>query len=305
VEVQNGNRIGLDDVRIDFHKVVPARQAFSEASEADRHNGVMDGLFEGLTATVSVPVESHSAATLARPAIVSGGDRLAFPGISEGHPVTKHLASQGTIVKVGAVTAETEWSPKFLDQHQGETRAVLSECIVPASSKAHVSHFIDLLLSVDTRDAQTKFLASLSAFEADALSRFPHPSRDFDETNQNEIPTSASTANQGDAKESQTLRVTMPDHFENIKNRVAGAYHSWKSAWRNWDGQARNFSQLSRDARNLGTTTPEYSGPTSKFIVRSLRVAGRRKRLGSSYEEGRSGWTPTAAHLRGTQASLS
>ncbi|MCL5669935.1 MAG: gluconate 2-dehydrogenase subunit 3 family protein, partial [Acidobacteria bacterium] len=124
--------------------------------------------------------------------MLAGSAGFALPGIAEGHPVTTHLTSQGATGEARAGAAEAEWSPKFLDQHQSETLMVLGERIIPGSSKAQVSQFIDLLLSVDTPHAQKEFLASLSAFEAESLRRFSNPYKDLSETQQNDILDTAS-----------------------------------------------------------------------------------------------------------------
>src|SRR5574340_140825 len=124
---------------------------------------------------------------MVRRLMMAGGAGFALPGIAEGHPVAKHLADHNAVSEASAKTEKGNWSPAFLDQHQSETLEVLAERIIPGASKAQVNRFIDLLLSVDTQDAQKKFLASLSAFEAESLKRFSHPYKDLPETQQNEI----------------------------------------------------------------------------------------------------------------------
>jgi hypothetical protein len=163
---------------------------------------------------------------MVRRLMMAGGAGLALPGIAEGHPVARHLANQGAAAQTASTTARTDGSPAFLDQHQSETLEVLGERIIPGSSRAQVNRFIDLLLSVDTQDVRKKFLASLSAFEAEALKRFSHPYKDLTVNQQNEILTSASTARHGEAAEGQPHRVTLRDHFENLKSWVSGAYYS-------------------------------------------------------------------------------
>jgi hypothetical protein len=141
----------------------------------------------------------------------------------------------------------------FLDQHQSATLAVLAESIIPGSSQAHVNRFIDLLLSVDTQDLQKKFLASLSAFEADALRRFSHPYKDLSESQQNEILAAASTAEQGKVEDGKSQRATMRNHFENLKRWVGDAYYSSEAGMKElgWTGQV--FFTSFPGCRNSGT----------------------------------------------------
>ena len=163
---------------------------------------------------------------MVRRLMMAGGAGIALPGIAEGHPVARHLAHHGAAEKAASAAAETDWSPAFLDQHQSETLDVLGERIIPGSSKAQVNRFIDLLLSVETQEAQKKFIAALSAFEAESLKRFSHPYKDLTVSQQNEILTAASTEAHSEAAESQPHPVTLRDHFENLKSWVSGAYYS-------------------------------------------------------------------------------
>jgi len=163
---------------------------------------------------------------MVRRLMLAGGAGFALPGIAEGHPIARHLANQGATAKAASAAAKTDGSPAFLDRHQSKTLEVLGERIIPGSSKAQVNRFIDLLLSVDTQDAQKKFIASLSAFEAESLKRFSHAYKDLTVNQQNEILTSASTAKQGEATEGQPQQITLRDHFENLKSWISGAYYS-------------------------------------------------------------------------------
>jgi len=168
------------------------------------------------------------------------GAGFAFPGLTKSHPIHNHLASPSTFDQADAKTAATDWAPEFLDPHQSETLAVLAERIVPGSTKAQVNRFVDLLLTVDTQENQKKFLASLGAFEAEAISRFGRPFKDLTEEQQNQILTAASTEKSGLPEGSgdwswfavpskelpEQAGVTMRDHFENLKGWVSGAYYS-------------------------------------------------------------------------------
>ena len=176
---------------------------------------------------------------MVRRLMIAGGAGLALPGIAEGNPAVGPLANQVASAQAGVKAAEGEWKPVFLDQHQSATLAVLAERIIPGSSQALVNRFIDLLLSVDTQDAQKNFVASLSAFEADALRRFSHPYKDLTEMQQNEILAAASTAEHGKAVEGKSQRTTMRDHFENIKRWVGDAYYSSEAGMKElgWTGQ--------------------------------------------------------------------
>ncbi len=185
--------------------------------------------------------------------LAGAGAGFAFPAVATSHPIHKHLASLSTLDQADAKSSAADWAPEFLDPHQNETLTVLAERIVPGSTKAQVNRFIDLLLTVDTQENQKKFLASLGAFEAEGINRFGKPFKDLTEDQQNQILTVASTEKPGhpegssdssglavpskESSETET-RVTIRDHFENIKGWVSGAYYSSEVGMRElgWTG---------------------------------------------------------------------
>jgi len=180
------------------------------------------------------------------------GVGFTFPGVAASHPIHSHLASPSMLDQADAKSRAAEWAPEFLDPHQSDTLAVLAERIVPGSTKAEVNRFIDLLLTVDTQENQKKFLASLGAFEAESINRFGKPFKDIAEEQQNQILTVASTEKPGRPESNsdwswfavppteslEAPRVTIRDHFENIKGWVSGAYYSSEIGMRElgWTG---------------------------------------------------------------------
>ncbi|HMD97169.1 MAG TPA: gluconate 2-dehydrogenase subunit 3 family protein [Terriglobia bacterium] len=166
------------------------------------------------------------------------GAGMAIPGVVAAHPIHKHLTSESTLAVAKEKAATADWTPEFLDPHQNETLTVLAERIVPGSTAAQVNRFIDLLLTVDTQENQKKFLAFLSAFEAEAINRHRQPFKDLTEDQQNAILTTASTEksgqeNSGDSSSpvpskegAEEVHLTLRDHFENMKTWVSGAYYS-------------------------------------------------------------------------------
>ena len=172
------------------------------------------------------------------------GAGLAVPGLAAEHPVHRHLASASAVGEAEAAatkakTAAASWKPLFLDAHQAETFVSLAEQIVPGSTKAAVTPFVDKLLSVDTQDNQRRFLHALGAIEGEAIARYRRPWRSLTGAQQVELLTAVSTATGGakdmtGAVEHPTLR----DHFDNLKGWVVGGYYSSEIGMRElgWTG---------------------------------------------------------------------
>ena len=168
---------------------------------------------------------------------------VALPAVAASHPIAKHLADSAAVAQARPKSAAASWSPAFFDPHQNETFVVLAERIIPGSSQAQVNRFVDLLLSVDTQEAQKRFLASLSAMEAESLQRHSRPFKDLTEAEQNEMLTVASTGKPGvaseEASDQSPDQMTLRDHFENLKAWVKGAYYSSEPGMKGlgWTGQ--------------------------------------------------------------------
>ena len=164
------------------------------------------------------------------------GAAVAFPGLAAGHPMQKHLSNPSTVGDADAKERAAKFKPEFLDAHQHATLASLAERIVPGSSRARVSQFIDALLAVDGAQSQRGFLQALGAFDGHAITRFSKPWKSLTAAQQTEILDEVSTMARGrDARTGARgvaepadgpARLTMRDHFETLKGWVSGAYYS-------------------------------------------------------------------------------
>jgi hypothetical protein len=194
---------------------------------------------------------------MVRQILGAAGLGYAAPALAASHPIHKHLMNAARMSEADAMTSEPNWKPLFLDSHQSETLGVLAERIVPGSNQANVNRFIDLLLSVDTKENQQKFLNALSAFESQALSRYGRPFLGLTGEEQDEILTAASTPAPGTGHEPEmpfrrrgprhasteanqrAKPATFFDHFQNLKMWVVGAYYSSEVGMKDlgWTGQ--------------------------------------------------------------------
>jgi Gluconate 2-dehydrogenase subunit 3 len=180
---------------------------------------------------------------------------VAFPGLAAAHPVRELLGDASILDRADASVAAADWTPEFLDSFQAETLTALAERIIPGSSSAQSTRFIDTLLSVSKLENQERFLTSLAEFESAAMKKHGKSYKDLTETQQDEILTEASTAESGHPQHAGRRRRrvtlgpppstsgkehdTMRDHFENLKGWTQGAYYSSEVGMREmgWTGE--------------------------------------------------------------------
>jgi hypothetical protein len=153
--------------------------------------------------------------------LLAAAPALAFPAVSSAHPIWRHLADSDFLDSTEAQLASPNWKPISLSPAQEASFRALAELTVPGSTKALVSRFVDLLLSVEDHTTQQKFLGSLSAFDAESSAKFGKPFARLAPQEQESLLVSISSApRSGDASS------IMRDHFEDLKQWIAGAYYS-------------------------------------------------------------------------------
>ena len=170
----------------------------------------------------------------------------AWPLMTSSHPIFELLRRDAllldnTVFERAEELAQTNWKPAFLTSQQNDLLTTLAESIVPGSTRAHVSRFIDLLLSVDKPENQRKFVESLAALDAEVQKQFKKSFPALDEEQKNAFLTEASTkpkdANAA-GTEAEKTQSALYAHFENLKGWISGAYYSSEVGMRElgWTG---------------------------------------------------------------------
>jgi Gluconate 2-dehydrogenase subunit 3 len=172
--------------------------------------------------------------------LAGAGAGAAWPLVATSHPIHQLLRNDAILAEAEKLGG-ADWKPAFLHTQQNETLVALAESIVPGSTRAKVNQFVDLLLSVDLRGNQRRFVESLAAFDAEAEKRFAKGFASLDEVQKNTLLTDASAETEN-AKASQAheakKQTTLHDHFQNLKGWVSGAYYSSEIGMRElgWTG---------------------------------------------------------------------
>ena len=164
----------------------------------------------------------------------------AWPLVATSHPIYGLLSSHAILDEVEKLGA-ANWKPAFLSSPQDETLTAIAESIVPGSTKAQVSRFIDLLLGVDKPENQRKFLESLTALDAEAEKRFGKRFPVLDEQQKTALLSDVSTKAEGPntlETDAANKQPSLYGHFANLKGWISGAYYSSEAGMRElgWTG---------------------------------------------------------------------
>ena len=170
----------------------------------------------------------------------------AWPLVAGSHPIFELLQSDAllfdnSVFERAGQLGQANWKPTFLTAQQNELLTALAESIVPNSTRAHVSRFIDLLLSVDKTGNQRKFAESLTALDAEAQKQFKKNFPGLNEEQKNAFLSEVSTRPK-DVKapktETERKQAALYAHFENLKGWISGAYYSSEVGMRElgWTG---------------------------------------------------------------------
>jgi hypothetical protein len=152
----------------------------------------------------------------------------AWPLVAASHPIHELLRNDAVLDEAEKL-GTADWKPLFLSAQQSESLTAIAESIVPGSTRAQVNRFIDLLLSVDTENHRTEFVAAVAAFEGEAQKRFAKGFPALDENQKSELLTDASTTpakKNSDGADGDKKLEELHKHFENLKGWVAVAYYS-------------------------------------------------------------------------------
>lgn len=164
-------------------------------------------------------------------ALIGGvGGGLALPSIvSAQHPMHVHLGNPTALSLAREQVTGGTAGPAFLDAHQLRTLESLAEAIVPGATEAAVAPFLDQLLAVETQDHQRTFIGALGAFDMLAVERYGRSWIDATAADHVTLLDEVSTADPG---------TPMRDHFQNLKDWIAGAYYSSEPGMRElgWNG---------------------------------------------------------------------
>jgi Gluconate 2-dehydrogenase subunit 3 len=134
------------------------------------------------------------------------------------HPVWGHLLNEAPLPAHGDIDlANADWKPLFLASEQNEALQSLSEAMIPGSTNALVNRFIDLLLSVDSPAHQQKFIASLSAMQAEGDRQFGKSFPLLSASQRDSLLASVSSSPESSASRKS---------FDDLKEWIVASYYS-------------------------------------------------------------------------------
>lgn len=158
---------------------------------------------------------------MARTFLTAAAAGFALPAIAADHSVLRHLSHASLMERADAQLASANWEPLVLTSTQEESLRSLAEVMLPGSTKALVSRFIDLLLSADNEIVQKKFVGSLDAVDQESASHFGKPFSKIGAQDQQSLLSAISAAPRSGDPGSR-----MRGHFEDLKEWIVPAYYS-------------------------------------------------------------------------------
>ena len=158
----------------------------------------------------------------------------AWPLVASSHPVFELLKSDALFHNDGVLDraeqlGRANWKPLFLTAQQDELLTALAESIVPGSTRAHVSPFVDLLLSVEKAETQSEFVESLTALSTETQRQFKKSFTALGEEQKNAFLNGVSTKPkkpETSKTEAEKKQAALYAHFENLKGWISGTYYS-------------------------------------------------------------------------------
>jgi len=196
---------------------------------------------------ISSPASGHSLTRRewVQRMLAGAGAGIATPVLSEAH-----WAEAADRQATAPTEAAGDWKPTFFDDAQNQGLIVLAERIVPGSTGAQVSRFLDIAIGASTQDSQQKFVAALNAMEGEALHQFTKSFKDLSAEQQDEVLSAASTAKAsiptlstaaGTKPGAQAQAPSLRDYFEHLKGWVSTAYYSSEVGMKELGWNGENF----------------------------------------------------------------
>ncbi len=166
------------------------------------------------------PARRISRRELAR-VLIAAAPALSLSSVSLAHPVWEHLRNLELSDSAEAQLSAASWKPLVLSVNQEESFRLLAEAVLPGSTKALVSRFVDLLLSVETTVKRNKFLGSFTALDDEATKSLGKPIRELNAQQMEKFLTSISSQSLSGGPDA-----VFRGHFEDLKEWITGAYYS-------------------------------------------------------------------------------
>jgi hypothetical protein len=166
------------------------------------------------------------------------GASVAVPALAHDHPMHESLQSPAKVATADRRSSAAGYKPQVLDKHLFETLVVLSEAIVPGSTKAKVAEFIDALLAVESPATQRRFSTAIGTMEGLAMAEHRKPWKRLTSAEQVSLLTKASTAElpprekggaawpPGAPPIPSAPVLSIREQFDHLKGWISGAYYS-------------------------------------------------------------------------------
>ncbi len=172
------------------------------------------------------------------------GATLAAP-LAAAHPMMRHLADPSWLQAAASTADDANWSPQFLSAKQNDALIAISDRMLPGANAVHVNRVIDLLLTAETEENRSLFVAALGALGGESTKRFHAELATLSSAQLDEILSTCASQepphseHDDDApgwklnlKTPATAPPNLRDHFENLKGWIVATYYSSEAGLR-------------------------------------------------------------------------
>lgn len=139
--------------------------------------------------------------------------------------------------------AAADWKPVFLDAHQNETLAAISDLLIPSTEtpgakEALVNRFLDLLMSAETPETQREFITALAYIDGASMERHQAAFLYLSREQQNDLLLLLAYPHTQQTWGESLAEFPGSKHFDNLKKWIVGAYYSSPAGLKEigWDG---------------------------------------------------------------------
>ena len=182
----------------------------------------------GMTDT---PTSTMTRRSLLQKACFAGALVAIAPLLADAQSPTDGLTPAQQGIDASGEFSNPNWKPLFFSDEQNDTVSALCDVMIPATEtpgakQAMASRYADLVLSAESPEAQSAFVAALQHIDDESRRVYGKPFRALSADEQVEVLIPMAYPMQGQPGITRTQAVASYQHFARVKELVVEGYYS-------------------------------------------------------------------------------